>query len=266
MSEGDVPEQRLHDPSRQSRAQAGDHRDDSAARRDSAAARRDAEAEDRDQRADARDARAHARELATGAVDPDANFDRWESLRDRRSAAGDRIAAANDRLAAQNDRIAASRDRVNSSIDELTGAYRRDAGIVELARDLEVAKRTGQSMVLGFLDVDGLKAVNDTHGHAAGDDLLRQVTKTVRSQLRQFDLIVRHGGDEFLFSAVGLSLSEAVGRIREVDSALLHSDRATITVGLAQAQSGETLSEIIDRADAELYRHRQLKRAGAVPR
>jgi diguanylate cyclase (GGDEF)-like protein len=264
MLEGDVPEPRLHDPSRQSRAQAGDHRDDSASRRDTTAARRDADAEVRDQRADARDSRAHVRELERDGLDPDANFDRWESLRDRRSAAGDRVAAANDRLLAQNDRVAASRDRDTSSIDELTGAYRRDAGIVELARDLEAAKRTGQSMVLGFLDVDGLKAVNDRHGHAAGDDLLRQVTKTVRAFLRQFDLIVRYGGDEFLFSAVGLSLPEAVGRMHGVDAALLLSDKASITVGMAQAQAGEILTEVIDRADAELYRRRELKRVGAI--
>jgi diguanylate cyclase (GGDEF)-like protein len=264
MSESDGPEARLHDPSRQSRAQAGDHRDDSATRRDTTAARRDTDAEERDQRADVRDGRAHARELEKDGLDPDANFDRWESLRDRRSAAGDRVAAANDRLLAQNDRVAASRDRDTSSIDELTGAYRRDAGIVELARDLEAAKRTGQSMILGFLDVDVLKVVNDSHGHAAGDDLLRQVTKTVRARLRQFDLIVRYGGDEFLFSAVGLSLSEAVGRMQEVDSSLLQSDKASITVGMAEAQAGDTLTEVIDRADAELYRQRELKRVGAI--
>lgn len=122
----------------------------------------------------------------------------------------------------------------------------------------------GQSMVLGFLDVDGLKAVNDTHGHSAGDDLLRQVTKVVRARLRQFDLIVRYGGDEFLFSAVGLSLPEAVERMHEVDSALLRSDNATITVGMTKAQTGDTLTAVIDRADAELYRQRELKRIAAV--
>lgn len=85
---------------------------------------------------------------------------------------------------------------------------------MELEREVVKAKRTAQRFVLGFLDVDALKTTNDTKGHAAGDELLSDVVAAVQGVLREYDLIVRYGGDEFLVGLMDLSAAEAARRLR----------------------------------------------------
>ncbi len=109
-----------------------------------------------------------------------------------------------------------------SSIDELTGAYRRDAGIVELVRETARAKRTQEPLVLAFVDVDGLKATNDTQGHAAGDRILCTVVDVIRAHLRSYDLVVRYGGDEFVCAFADMTIEEAGERFL-----LINGDLAT---------------------------------------
>ena len=214
-------------------------------------------AEARDDRAQARDDTAAARDAAAGIVDVGAVADRAEALRDRRGAARDRAHAAADRQAAWSDRAVSAGERVVSSIDGLTRAHRRDAGVVELERDIARARRTGQPFVLAFVDVDGLKAKNDTLGHAAGDQLLRQVSDTVRAHVRSFDLIVRFGGDEFVCGLLGLSLADATERFALVNADLAGSQQASVTVGLAELEPGDSLEELIARGDEALYKVRE---------
>ena len=83
-----------------------------------------------------------------------------------------------------------------ATTDELTGARTRTFGLEEIARELERAHRTGGTLVLAFVDVDGLKAGQRHEGHLAGDALLRLVGETIRANVRPYDLIVRYGGDE----------------------------------------------------------------------
>src|SRR5438552_15052647 len=85
-----------------------------------------------------------------------------------------------------------------ATTDELTGGWRRKLGLEEVSRELERAHRTGAGLVLAFVDVDGLKAVNDSQGHLAGDALLRLLGETLRANVRPYDVIVRYGGDELL--------------------------------------------------------------------
>ena len=80
-----------------------------------------------------------------------------------------------DRTAGLVDREASAADRTAADLDELTGAYRRGPGLRELKRDVAKALRTGTSLTVAFVDVDHLKRVNDSLGHAAGDRLLRRV-------------------------------------------------------------------------------------------
>jgi len=138
--------------------------------------------------------------------------ERWHAFADRDSALADRQAGADERSQARADRQTASADRgasatarESSSFDDLTGVYRRGAGFVELGRDVARARRLAQPLVLAFVDVDHLKAVNDVHGHAAGDRLLVAVTVALRSELRSHDLLVRHGGDEFICAMLGMT-------------------------------------------------------------
>ena len=228
-------------------------RDAIADDRDRIAAAHDEVAELRDARATARDARAAAREALVGRLDPAAVTDRAGARRDRQGSATDRINARNDRLAAADDRATSADERRLFLIDGLTGARRRDAGMMELEREISRAKRTRQSFVLAFIDVDGLKVINDSRGHAAGDQLLAQVAAAVRSHVRPYDLIVRYGGDEFLCGLLDLRIEDTVARFALVNDRLARECLASVTVGLAELTADDDLRDLIDRADAALY-------------
>ena len=236
-------------------------RDRLADGRDRASEARGVAADARDGRAASRDDRAVARERNIGGLDAGAASDRAEARRDRRGAASDRAEADADRHAASTDRVAAAAERAVSSIDGLTGARRRDAGTAELEREAARAKRTGQPFVLAFVDVDGLKATNDSLGHGAGDQLLRRVADTMRANLRSYDLIVRFGGDEFVCGLTDLKIDEAAKRFVQVN-ATLETEHASVTVGLAELERDESLDGVIARADETLHRQR-LRRPSA---
>ena len=207
-----------------------------------------------DTAAEARDERAEARDLTVTRHDAGAASDRAE-------AASDRSEAAADRAAASLDRFASARERAVSSIDGLTGAHSRDAGLVELERETARAKRTGEPFLLAFVDVDYLKATNDSRGHAAGDQLLYQVADTIRANLRPYDLIVRFGGDEFVCGLLNVKLDEAAKRFMCVNANLAERQGASVTVGLAELEKDDSLQDLIARADAALYEERQQRPA-----
>ncbi len=227
--------------------------------RDARANARDGRANARDARAAARDAAAVARERANGRGDAGAGADRAEAQGDRQEAARDRALAALDRVAAWSDRSVWAAERDLLAIDGLTGVYRRGPGVVELEREATRALRTEEPLVIAFVDVDNLKATNDSSGHPAGDRLLRQVTDTMRDNLRTYDLIVRYGGDEFVCGLPGLHLREAMRRFERINEILVRGN-ASITVGLARLKEGECVQDVIDRAAASLYAHRRRQR------
>jgi diguanylate cyclase (GGDEF)-like protein len=185
-----------------------------------------------------------------------AAFDREAAVGRREGGARDRTRAADDREAASADRVTSAKDREASSIDELTGAHRRGAGLLELERDITRAKRTNQSFVLAFVDVDGLKVTNDALGHAAGDQVLCQVVDVLRRHLRSYDLIIRFGGDEFVCSLMDLTIAEAAKRFLLIDTDLADSHHVSVTAGLAELQSDDSVDDLIARADEALYRER----------
>lgn len=165
----------------------------------------------------------------------------------------DRAAAATDRAAAAIDRKMATELRAAASIDALTRTYLRGPGHVELEREIVRARRTGTPLVLAFIDVDGLKAVNDSHGHAAGDQLLRDVAAVLRDQSRDYDVIVRHGGDEFLLAIPEMTMHQARKRMELVQTVLSSfPDHRSVSVGLALLEDEDTLETLIERADDEL--------------
>lgn len=236
---------------------SADDRDQTADDRDQISVAHDNASETRDESAEARDRRAEARDEATTRYDSGAASDRSGARRDRLGGASDRKHAADDREAAATDRALSARDRSASSVDELTGAHRRDAGLVELARETARAQRTHTPLVLAFIDVDGLKAVNDSLGHAAGDQLLRRVVNTMRTHLRSYDLIVRFGGDEFLCSLLDLSMATAAERFVLINADLAAEPRASITAGLAQLGAHDSPEDLMARADAALRNERR---------
>lgn len=244
----------------------GHDRDRTAEDRDERAQAHDQASAERDDRADARDERAEARERVQGIVDADTVSDRAGALRDRQGGVSDRTQAADDREAASVDRELSKQERVTFSVDELTGAHRREAGMLELEREVDRARRTKQRFVLAFVDLDGLKATNDSLGHAAGDERLRQTAALTRARLRSYDLIVRFGGDEFVCALPEVTMEEASERFSLVNADLAAAQQGSVTVGLAELQPDDAPEDLIARADETMYAERRQTPRGSGER
>jgi diguanylate cyclase (GGDEF)-like protein len=236
---------------------------------------RDVTAGSRDVAADARDRLAGRREEALLAIEDSrdsgdstirdllttSSLVRGHAAADRADAASDRRGAAADRVRAGADSGQARADLHHAQFDSLTGVYARELGHIMLQHEIDRSRRSGDPFVLGFIDVDGLKAVNDCGGHAAGDVLLQDVVHVISARLRSYDAVVRVGGDEFLcgFSNTGLDaagrratdIREAVAEIRTVVNGA--AGVASISVGLALLDAGDTLEALTARADADMY-------------
>ena len=153
-----------------------------------------------------------------------------------------------------------------SLIDPLTGIANRAAIEAEAIRAIEGAPRTGGAVSLLMLDLDHFKAINDRHGHAAGDRVLCATTEAWQALLRGRDPLGRIGGEEFVVVCADTTLEQAIvvaERLREATTALRFDDidpalRVTVSIGVAQSQrSGDTHEGVLARADAALYRAKQ---------
>jgi diguanylate cyclase (GGDEF)-like protein len=167
-----------------------------------------------------------------------------------------RAAAAEDLALAGAERHQAALDRAAASLDDLTGALRRGPGFVALQAEMDRARRSNGSLVLGFVDVDGLKKVNDARGHQAGDRLLCEMVATLRTSLRSYDVVVRVGGDEFVFSLGGTEMTVSSGRLKKLRASVSDIDGDSVTVGFAELRRQDTLATLLARADADLYDRR----------
>ena len=186
-------------------------------------------------------------------------------------AAENRLLAASDRAAAALDRHSAALDRLDASDtlqiayhDSLTGALVRSAGREQLNQCVERAHRACESLIVAYVDVDHLKNVNDARGHAAGDQLLRQVARCLRNGLRSYDVIVRYGGDEFVCGLPGALAEDTRRRLGEVLSTLAElGEGASLSFGLAELRANETLDQVLARADRQMYEDRAEQRGCA---
>ena len=143
-------------------------------------------------------------------------------------------------------------------VDDLTGAMRRGSGMAGLQRELDRARRVrDHGIIVMFLDVDGLKHINDTEGHAAGDELLRAVVAAIRDRIRSYDLVFRYGGDEFVCVLVGATRKQAEQTLGEIRAKLAKRTRGrTFSAGIAEAKAEDTADAVVARADAALYAER----------
>jgi len=227
---------------------------------DQALADRDQTSSDSDQQSSDEDQSTADQSLAAGG-DADA-YERTRSAREHASEDRDATSALREISAELRSRERAQALRIRTEAaeklelaakDALTGGRIRSIGLVEVTRELERAHRTEGRLVLAFVDVDGLKEVNDSRGHKAGDELLRFVGLTLRAHLRPYDLIVRYGGDEFVCAMPHLSVPQASLRFEEIAAALrVVEPKHSISFGLAQVGPGDDLEELIARADANL--------------
>jgi GGDEF domain-containing protein len=229
------------------RFQAADARDVNAQARDLAAAERDHAAEALEAAAPASGARQEAEQRLAEV--------RARAAEDRDRAAADRAAAAADRATAARDREQAAIELRHAHLDDLTGALRRQMGDAALQHEIDRAWRGDGRLVLAYVDVDGLKAINDRKGHSAGDALLVAVVSTMRGQaalvrpgrplrrrrVRLRDVGHRHGRRDRRF----VEVAEALAR---------EHDEAAISVGVAELRPGDTLTDLVTRGDAALYK------------
>jgi diguanylate cyclase (GGDEF)-like protein len=245
----------MYDFKRDVRVRSAQRRRQTALRRIEAAAARDAVAHERDLAALARDQAAalRDRELTSRDAAEALAEVRARAGDDREQAGRDREHAARDRVEAQADREALLRQLAIAETDALTGTRTRAAGLAELDHEIDRARRTTGLLVVAYVDVVGLKAVNDEHGHAAGDALLQHAVRAIRRHLRSYDLIIRVGGDEFLCVMSGATIQDARQRFEAVQAGLAADvDPSEIKVGFAELAPEEGVAELIERADGEL--------------
>ena len=126
---------------------------------------------------------------------------------------------------------------------------------------MERARRGGVPLVAAFVDVDGLKAVNDEQGHAAGDELLRVVADGFRRHMRSYDLLVRLGGDEFLCALPDVSAAEARSRFDGLRAELRGMAGTSVSIGYSELRDGDSTHDLVTRADTALLAHRRGKTA-----
>lgn len=154
--------------------------------------------------------------------------------------------------------------RVLAVTDPLTGVYNRRHFDAALHAEYQCARRYARPTVLIMFDLDGFKAINDTHGHDRGDRLLIEVTALVRTRLRKADTLARWGGEEFMILLPETGLTAAVG-LAETLRTTLHGLsgpddlRVSASFGVAEHRPGETLEAWLKRVDDLVF---TAKRAG----
>ena len=130
-----------------------------------------------------------------------------------------------------------------------------------LRKAKEQAQNDSYPLCIVMADIDHFKSVNDTHGHLAGDGVLKEVAKRIKSSLRGFDVVGRYGGEEFMLILHKADISNArmvAERIRsriaatpiDLEDALLD---VTISMGVAMAKKDEDVNSLVERADKALY-------------
>ncbi|OOG56333.1 ligand-binding sensor domain-containing diguanylate cyclase [Rhodanobacter sp. C03] len=143
--------------------------------------------------------------------------------------------------------------------DGLTGVYNRRRFLELAGGEFELAK--DRSICIALFDLDRFKRINDTHGHLAGDAVIRCAIEVIRQHCRQGDLVGRYGGEEFVLCLPDTSLSDALDtaeRIRkELSTSVVahdgHSIAVTVSIGVAALRPGESIEQWLSRADKALY-------------
>jgi len=153
-----------------------------------------------------------------------------------------------------------------ANFDALTGLANRNLLLDRLDHALARARREGYPLVLLFMDLDGFKRVNDSCGHSAGDDVLRQVGERLRGCLREADTLARRSGDEFLavleHLASGPALDTVIDKIRAGFERPFQvggcSTRIGVSIGVAVfPEDTTTLQGLLEHADAAMYRDKR---------
>ncbi len=150
--------------------------------------------------------------------------------------------------------------------DELTGVYNRRAFTDLAEHQLRIARHDHKPLVAIMIDIDNFKRVNDTYGHATGDEVIRAVAEALQAQVREPDVLGRYGGEEFalVMNRMHGDPMEVAERLRQTVAGLAVPGPAgpltvTVSIGVAEFKPDDDLKDVLGRADEALY---QAKAAG----
>jgi diguanylate cyclase (GGDEF)-like protein len=143
--------------------------------------------------------------------------------------------------------------------DPLTGLANRRALTARLSAEMALARRRPHQLAVALLDLDLFKNFNDTHGHSAGDDLLRQASAQWQTRLRDTDFLARMGGEEFLVLLPGADLGQVEQSIARLQAVMPLGQ--TFSAGIAFWDGQELSEELIERADVAMYQAKVTGRA-----
>jgi diguanylate cyclase (GGDEF)-like protein len=144
--------------------------------------------------------------------------------------------------------------------DPLTGVPNRAYLMAYGQQILEFAERKSFPVTLVFIDLNGFKAVNDTYGHLAGDDILQQVATCLKNLVRKYDMVVRLSGDEFVVLLPGVArekTGQLVARMSESIASISVGKKQSVdlsaSIGVAGFEPGQTIQELTAVADQAMY-------------
>jgi two-component system cell cycle response regulator len=153
--------------------------------------------------------------------------------------------------------------RDQATRDSLTRLWNRSFILGEMGRELARSERESRPLGVVIVDLDHFKQINDTHGHQAGDAVLREAARRMQNGIRQYDSIGRYGGEEFLILLPGCSEADCFSQADRLRKQLAQTDmfandaslRVTASFGVTSAPPGETCTQeaLIRRADEALY-------------
>ena len=152
--------------------------------------------------------------------------------------------------------------------DTLLPLLNRRAFVREITRFIAFAERYGTPSSLVYFDLDDFKTINDAHGHAAGDAVLRHIADVVVHQVRETDVVARIGGDEFGIVLAHVNLAQAQRKAAALDRALRqrplvyngHTLALGFSFGTHELKAGESADNAIAHADAAMYAHKKSAR------
>jgi diguanylate cyclase (GGDEF)-like protein len=160
-------------------------------------------------------------------------------------------------------------------IDELTGLFNYRYLDIALERETKRVKRYGSSLALLFLDLDNFKTVNDTHGHRIGSLVLKEVAILLKKTVRDIDVVIRYGGDEYTLILVEAGLSEAAlvsERIRRSIENQIFAEGEGLAVRISASLGyacyplhTTTKQQLLELADQAMYRGKEGGRNRVLP-